>query len=214
MQEEIAVCIITNGNDIETRYVIENMLIKTQLPISPFVYNEAGSICDSTNDLLTQVKNLNHKYCVIFPANALVDENWLEDLLFNIKNVDKPGVVAIRNGSEKVTLTPILFSDDILTNVWMSDNNIIEGIMMFEVDKLTDDFGMFDKLFDHTGFQYAQFSLKFAFSGLNNFYIRKQTYFKINIKNEILYPKKNKDGVFLINEFVKANINLNPNIEL
>ena len=209
--EEIAVCIVTSGNDIETRYVIENLVIKTQLPVKPFIYNEATSLCDAMNELLTQVKSEDYKYCVLFPANALVDENWLEDLHYQIKNVDKPGVVAIRNGSEKVTLTPILSSDDSLSNVWMSENNIIEGIMMFETEYLTEEFGMFDKLFDHTGFQYAEFSLKFAFSGLNNFYIRKQTYFKIEIENEILYPKKNKDGVFLINEFVKANIDFNGN---
>jgi hypothetical protein len=209
--EEIAVCIVTSGNDIETRYVIENMLIKTLLPIKPFIYNEPDSLCDAINDLLTQVKSENFKYCVLFPANALVDENWLEDLLYQIKNVDKPGIVAIRSGFEKVTLTPILYSDDSLSNVWMSENNIIEGIMMFEMDRLTEEFGMFDKLFDHTGFQYAEFSLKFAFSGLNNFYIRKQTYFKIDLENEILYPKKTKDGVLLINEFVKANIDFNGN---
>lgn len=209
--EEIAVCILTSGNDIETRYVIENMVIKTQLPVKPFIYNEPSSLCDSINELLTQVKNEKYKYCVLFPANALVDENWLEDLLYQIKNVDKPGVVAIRNGSEKVTLNPILYSDDKLANVWVSDNNIIEGIMMFEMDKLTEEFGMFDKLFDHTGFQYAQFSLKFAFSGLNNFYIRKQTYFKIDLENDILYPKKTKDGVILINEFVKSNIDFHGN---
>jgi len=209
--EEIAVCVVTSGNDIETRYVIENMVIKTQLPIKPFIFNEPDSLCDAMNELLTQVKSENFKYCVLFPANALVDENWLEDLLYQIKNVDKPGIVAIRSGSEKVTLTPILYSDDTLSNVWMSENNIIEGIMMFETERLTEEFGMFDKLFDHTGFQYAEFSLKFSFSGLNNFYIRKQTYFKIDMENEILYPKKNKDGVFLINEFVKSNIDFNGN---
>ena len=209
--EEIAVCVVTSGNDIETRYVIENMVIKTQLPIKPFIYNEPDSLCDAMNELLTQVKSENFKYCVLFPANALVDENWLEDLLYQIKNVDKPGIVAIRSGSEKVTLTPILYSDDSLSNVWMSENNIIEGIMIFETNKLTEEFGLFDKLFDHTGFQYAEFSLKFAFSGLNNFYIRKQSYFKIDIENDILYPKKNKDGVFLINEFVKSNIDFNGN---
>lgn len=209
--EEIAVCIVTSGNDIETRYVIENMVMKTKLPIKPFIYNEATSLCDAINELLTQVKSENYQYCVLFPANALVDENWLEDLLYHFKNVDKPGVVAIRNGSEKVTLNPVLYSDDQLANVWVSDNNIIEGIMMFETDKLTEEFGMFDKLFDFGGFQYAEFSLKFAFSGLNNFYIRKQSYFKIDLENDILYPKKTKEGVTLINEFVKSNIDFNGN---
>ncbi len=208
MLEEIAVCIVTHENEIETKYIIQNMKAKTNCAIKIYKKDFKDSLCDSINDLLTEVSE---KYCVIFPANALVDENWCEDLLFNIKNVNKPGVIGIRHGKEKIKLSPILLNDDELINVWFSENNIIEGVMMFETKYLNEEFGMFDKLFDHTGFQYAQFSLKFAFIGLNNFYIRKQTYIPIEIENEYLYPKKTKEGIFLINEFVKANIDFNGN---
>jgi hypothetical protein len=208
MLEQIAVCIVTNENEIETKYVIENMKAKTNCAIKVYKKEFKDSLCDSINDLLTEVSET---YCVILPANALVDENWCEDLLFNIKNVVKPGIVGIRNGKEKLKLSPVLFTNDELMNVWVAENNIIEGVIMFEMKHLTEEMGMFDKLFDKTGFEHAEFSLKFAFSGLTNFYIRKQTFIQLEIENASLYPKKTKDGVFLINEFVKANINFHGN---
>ena len=208
MLDEIAVCIVTNENEIETQYVIENLQAKTKCNINIYTTPFDKSLCDSINSLLIQVKE---EICVLFPANALVNNNWCEDLLFNIKNVVEPGIVGIRHGKEKLTLSPVLFTDDELMNVWVTENNIVEGIMMFHMKHLTEEIGMFDKLFDHTGFQYAEFSLKFAFSGLTNFYIRKQTFIQLEIENEALYPKKTKDGVFLINEFVKANIDFHGN---
>lgn len=208
MLKEIAVCIVTNENDIETQYVLENLKEKTKCNLNIYTAQFEKSLCDSINNLLIQVKE---DLCILFPANALVNENWCEDLLFNMKNVNKPGIVGIRNGKEKLKLSPVILVDDELINVWVAENNIIEGIMMFETKHLKEEIGMFDKLFDHTGFQYAEFSLKFAFSGLTNFYIRKQTFIPIEIENESLYPKKTKDGVFLINEFVKANIDFHGN---
>jgi hypothetical protein len=208
MLEEIAVCIVTNENDIETQYVLENLKEKTKCNLNIYTAPFEKSLCDCINNLLIQVKE---DLCVLFPANALVNENWCEDLLFNMKNVNKPGVIGIRHGKEKLKLSPVILVDDELINVWFAENNIIEGIMMFETKHIKEEIGMFDKLFDHTGFQYAEFSLKFAFSGLTNFYIRKQTFIPIEIENESLYPKKTKDGVFLINEFVKANIDFHGN---
>jgi hypothetical protein len=58
---------------------------------------------------------------------------------------------------------PLLTVDDDLQNVWVADNNMIEGLFMFKRSHLTEEIGMFERLFDNTGFEQVVFSLKFSF---------------------------------------------------
>jgi hypothetical protein len=204
MQETIAVCVFKNNQyELETNFIIDNLKEKTNCNIKIYVCEVNDSLTESINETLS---NITEDYCVFFPANAIVNVNWCEDLLFYFKNSIKPGLLGIRNCKEDLILNPILFESEELINVWKSDKNIVDGIMMFETKHLTSDFGKFEQIFDKTGFEYISFSLKFAFSGLNNFYIRKQTYFEYEMPHDILFPTKTKDGYFLIGEFIKSNI--------
>jgi len=230
MEESIAVCIVGIENNIVTKYVVNNLLEKTKCNIHIYLLllaqDEHGdygyqhekvsvicrhntedkkyTLCDLVNENFNRVKE---DYCVLFPCNALVNDNWCEDLLFNIKNLKNTGCVGIRSLGKKADLSSILNTHDELSNVWMTENNVVDGIVMVETKHIKGEVGMYDKWFDETGFEQIEFTLKFAFAGMNNFYIRKQSYIPLDMENETLFPKPTKKGLEMINDFVKANIN-------
>lgn len=237
MEERIAVCVVGIENNVVTNYVVKNLLEKTKCNVHVYllilgseesVHGDYGfsiekvsvvcrhnslekqyTLCDLVNENFERVKD--EEYCVLFPCNALVNENWCEDLLFNIKNLKNTGCVGIRSIGKKAQLSSVLNNHDELSNVWMTENNVVDGVIMVETRHIKGEVGMYDKWFDHTGFEQIEFALKFAFAGMNNFYIRKQSYIPLDLENEILFPKPTKKGVEMINEFVKSNINFEEN---
>jgi hypothetical protein len=208
MKERIDVIFLHADTFLE-EYALDNLIRKTKCDIGILSKKFEGvSYADEMNTLI----NISDaEYIVVFSSNLLVDDSWCEDLLYYSKKIVDAGCVGIHQGDEKnQTYKPLLTIDDDLKNVWVSDNNIVEGIFMFKKSLLTEEIGMFDKLFDKTGFEQAELSLKLAFSGRNNFYIRKQTCvpMEIAMRDEV-FAKKTEFGVKMINEFVKANINFN-----
>lgn len=202
MQEKIGICIVGDGNLKQYNFVKDNLVNTTKCDITIY-YNEVkDNYTDYINELISQVTE---EYCVIFPINALVDFNWCEDLLHNIKTANNPGIVGIRHSNNNLSLIPILFDEE-LKNVWVDENNFINGLMMFRRDVLTSDFGMFENVFENTGYESSCFSTKFFLTGLNNFYIRQQTFIPIETENKILFPEKTKEGFKLLNEFIKSNL--------
>jgi hypothetical protein len=202
MQEKIGICIVGDGDLKQYNFVKDNLINTTKCAITIY-YNEIkDSYTDSINELIAQVTE---KYCVIFPINALVDINWCEDLLNNMKTANNPGIVGIRHSNNNLSLIPILFDEE-LKNVWMHEDNLMNGLIMFKRDIITSDFGMFEKIFDNSGYEFSCFSIKFFLTGLNNFYIRQQSFIAIESENKILFPEKTKEGFKLLNEFIKSNL--------
>jgi GT2 family glycosyltransferase len=206
MKDKIDVIFLHADTFLE-EYALDNLVRKTTCNIGLLSKKfEGDSYADEMNTLI----NISDaEYIVVFSSNFLVDHSWCEDLLYYSKKIIDAGCVGIQNiENNKNKFKPLLTIDDDLKNVWVSDNNIIEGVFMFKKSLLTDEIGMFDKLFDKTGFEQAEFSLKLAFSGYNNFYICKQSSVAMDIaKRDEVFAKKTEFGAKLINEFVKANIN-------
>ena len=206
MKDTIDVIFLHNDSFLE-EYAMDNLSTKTGLNIGILSKKFEG---DSYAEQMNTLINISDaEYIVVFSSNALVDKNWCEDLLYYSKKIVSAGCVGIQSVSNnKNQYKPLLTVDDDLKNVWVSENNIVEGVFMFKKSLLTKEIGMFDKLFDKTGFEQAEFSLKLAFSGYNNFYIRKQSYVEMEIaRRDEVFMKKTEFGTKLINEFVKANIN-------
>lgn len=216
--EEIAVCLIVNDNYYKIRYVIENLFAKTNCNIKLYIVNNGSEdkrIGEYCNRLVTikdgyytelekpvsisrayniLLRRTYQRFVVFFPVNYIVSNNWLEDLLVSIKTVEDAGCVGIRNGSEKVHLSPLTHKtltapEDELYNLWITDNNLIEGLFMIE-NKLVEVLGHFDERESNAGYQLMEYSFRFACNGYKNYYIRKQIAQKINIESEILFPKK------------------------
>lgn len=207
MKEKIDIIFLHSGTFLE-EYALDNLVRKTTC--DPGILSKKFEGNSYAEEINTLINISDAEYIVVFSSNMLVNDSWCEDLLYYSKKIIDAGCVGIYNTQDyaKLSYKPLLTINDDLQNVWVSDNNIVEGVFMFKKSLLTEEIGMFDKLFDKTGFEQAEFSLKLAFSGYNNFYIRKQSCVEMEIaKRDEVFTKKTEFGVKLINEFVKANIN-------
>lgn len=205
MKDTIDICFVHADTFLE-QYAMETLVEKTKCSINVYSAVIRESYADTINNLINIGDS---EYVVLFQSNLLVEENWCEELLYYSKHIVNSGCVAIANAyNNDLDYQPLLTVNDDLKNVWVSKTNIIEGIIMVKRSLITNEIGWFDKLFDNTGFEQAEFSLKLAFAGRNNFYILKHRGLEMETptRNE-KFSKKTPFGVKLINEFVKANIN-------
>ena len=218
--DEVGICVVIHNNYFTTRYNLENLLRKTKVKTRLYIVDLSSEekhlsefckqLCSTTggyyklidqkkkysealNDLLRIVTQ---KHVVIFPVNGLVHQNWLEDLLYYQKMIPSIGITSIRSSMENLNWIPLIHSDeskpeDELRNVLITENNSTEGILCFQTDKLLR-IGYFDEKLQHSGFEQAEFSFRMASIGLNNIYIRKQTYIRTALYDDILFPKKSK----------------------
>lgn len=204
MNDSIDVCFVHADTFLE-EYAKETLIAKTKCSINLYSAIIGDSYADAMNNLI----NLgDSEYVILFQSNLLVEDNWCEELLFNAKHIVDAGCVGIAHAySDGLNYKPLLTVNDDLKNVWVSKNNIIEGIIMVKRSLITNEIGWIDKLFDNTGFEQGAFSLKLAFSGKNNFYIRKHRALEMETPSRSeKFSKKTEFGIKLINEFVKSNI--------
>ena len=215
--QEIAICIITHNNFFETQYFIQNLLFKTKHKYALHILDNASSdlrvvdylekVCEDTKGYFYHAEQpLNIGEChnhllgsvyqdfnVFIPVHALINENWLIDLVTQYSTLNNPGVLSIRNGSESLSLSPQLHhslnsGESELKNVLTSEYYTIEGIMFFK-KALTLTIGPFecDKL---EGFEQKEFTLRTYLNGYINHYISRQIYYKLPIKDKVLFPIK------------------------
>ena len=232
MKKSVAVCIVTNDLYFESRYAIENLIQKTKHKFKIYIFDNgsidnrikdfSSAFCEKKKGLFSfsetpislpkainfLIKQVQEKYCIIFPVNYLVHNNWLEDLISSYEIIDKPGCFSIRNSSDKLHLVPILHHsatsfEDKLNNVYLSETNSVEGLLMFDKQLLDEKIGLMNENFKNTGHEQLEFAFRFSGQGFNNVYIRKQTAIKLNLQNEILFPKKTKNGFVELKEEVK-----------
>lgn len=219
---ETAVCLITNNNYLETRYCIENLMLKTSYNYRLHIldngssdselqgylqyiaktkngyykhYEEPKSIAECYNFLLQTVYQEN---CVFFPVNSLVDYDWLEDLITSLNTIQNCGVACIRPIDTKIIYTPLLHNsfeqeDDYLENV-ISTRDKINTIVAFK-RSIIDEVGIFDAYLDSAGFEISEFCFRSKLNGYNNYYIRKQSCYPMQLDNEVLFPKITKENV-------------------
>ena len=223
MEKSIAICVVTNNSYWESRYCIENLLAKTKLRFRLYVVDNGSKdtrIKDYCRKLcidhkgyfkeLPEVVSLsvawNHAMkivgedkCVLFPLNCLVNHNWLEDLYYYHEVIQNVGCIGIRNGFEKLHFMPLVHSninsqEDPLENVFISSNNSIEGVMMFD-PKILLETGYLDTQLHFTGCEFLEWVFRVSALGVQNIYIRNQTLIHLHLRNEILFPKKSKDAI-------------------
>jgi hypothetical protein len=212
MNNEIDVCFLHAGTELES-FALENLIKKTAQTLNVYCETIGESYADSMNNLINKGKS---EKIVIFPSNLMVNQNWLEELLHYQQLIINPGCVGLYDYTlmHKIKAKPLLNIDDKLTTIWTTDN-YVEGVMLMNRNMMTKDIGMFDKLFDKTGYEQIQFTTKFAIAGYNNFYVRCHSTTSLKIADrEELFASKNKFGNELMTAFVKANINFKQSQEL
>jgi hypothetical protein len=209
----IAICIINNNSFGLTKYCIENLIAKTYLPVSIYVYD-----MDENSDInkieyfnnfkyfkvddktLNDVKSMfviesTEDYLCIVPISCLVGRNWLEDLLYNHTQCQNAGILSIKNQFTECELSVLPYSSDenelVLSNVWLGENNFVSGIMFFD-RKIANYLCPLMFRRDRNINAYADDEMSFVSNllGKNNFYILKQNLVHLEIENDILFPKK------------------------
>lgn len=219
---DIAVCIVVNDCYHNLKYCIDNLTYKTKAKIRLHILNNGSTderllsylkqVCEENKWYLKTlekpvpiskaynliIESTYQNYCCLFPINSIVCKNWAEDLLSEYKINPDAGLIGIRNGEEKTFLTPILCkcesSEDYFKNVWFDKNNTIEGVVLFEREKLHK-IGLFDERMTALGYEVLEFSFRFSANGFQNYYITKQSAVKVDIDNEITFPTRTQEGL-------------------
>jgi hypothetical protein len=216
----IAICLITNNNYLETRYVIENLMLKTACKYRLQIVDN-GSTDTDLKDYLKHLTTKNKGYlkefpsvkplaecydfllqtvyqdiCVFFPTNCLVNNRWLEDLVTNINAVANSGIVGIRPNGTQIRFTPVLHNsytkeDDYLENIIICPEKI-NTVVAFKKSCIEES-GNFDKGLGAEGYELSEFAFRIKINGYVNCFIKNQTCHLIPIENEVLFPKPTPD---------------------
>lgn len=218
---QVAIIIILNESYYKSRYCIENLVSKTKYPATLYICDNGSEderiknyfedYCKKNDEIFERLekplsyasvinhllKKIDNKIVCIVPVNLLVSKDWLEDLIVSYTNCENPGVISIRTGNEKTLLTPLIhhswIGEDYFYNVWVSEGHSVEGLTFFK-KSLIDTIGFFDENLNAPGFELSEFCLRLTALGYKNYYIRNQTCVKIDLENEILFPKKTHEG--------------------
>ena len=219
--QELAICIISHNHFFETQYFLQNLLFKTSHKYRLHILDNASSdmrvveyleqVCSDTKGYFHHAENemnvgecLNHllgsvyqDYCVFVPMNALINENWIIDIIAQYSILNNPGVLSIRNGSENLAFSPQLHNtlnggESELKNVLTSEYYTVEGVMFFKKDLILT-IGPFEceKL---DGFEQKEFTLRAYLNGYTNHYISRQVYFKLPITDNVVFPLKTEEN--------------------
>lgn len=212
---KVAICVINYNSFGLTKYCIENLLSKTNIPVSLYIYDLDD---DSDINKIEYFNNLTEKYykvdgkslnevksmfmlesteefLCIFPISCLVGRNWLEDLLYNYTQCQNSGVLSIKSQTTICELSVLPYNSEeqelVLYNVWLGQSNFVGGIMFFD-RKISNNLYplMFGK--DRNINAYADDEMSFVSNllGKNNFYILKQILVHLEIVNDVLFPIK------------------------
>jgi len=221
--DEVGICMVVYNNYFATRYTIENLFCKTNLKARLYIVDNGSTDSEVSNWCMNYcsknggyykriektekyskaineiIRIVTQDYMIIFPVNALVSSNWAEDLIHYQKLIPSTGITSIRFGHENLHWMPLLhmcdsMPEDELKNVLITENNSVEGIMCFKTEQLMK-IGYFDENLQHPGFEQPEFCFRMASLGLNNIYIRKQTAVRLSLSDDILFPKKTKEGM-------------------
>ena len=216
----VAICISVKDNFWATRYVIENAMSKVNkegIKADLFIFSNGNNdqrisdyftnsdsvlyyfanedtckMTTSYNDLFKAVQEKGHEYICILPSDTLVNESWLDDLIYFSDSITDSGIVGIRKGGENVHLSPLL-NHDHLINVWVAEGNFVSGVCLFKTE-LLELVGGFDDSLKAGGFESDQFCFRVSSSGKRNFYIPKQDSVKTYEINELYNPKRTKEN--------------------
>jgi hypothetical protein len=229
----LSVCLVCSDYSKLTKLCIENLQKKTNVNLKLYILDNASidtefseylkGLCEKNNwfyfyqntpenlsfcyNIL--LKNLDEEMACFFPINCFVNQYWAEDLIHNYHLCSNPGILGIRNGGENVKLEPLLYSceikGDYFQNVWLENDMLMEGLIYFNKTKV----GFVNENIDLVGVEFFEYSCRFILNGYLNFYIPKQTCFKIDYPSQILFPMKTtlaiKNFKKEVNRMVKTN---------
>lgn len=234
---EISICVLVNENPFETIFCLQNLIEKTNLPFSLYIYYFKNNVeiqkkiskllhehdnlksCNhissfnglsfAYNDFL---KNCKTEYAVIVPSNVVVNNNWLNELKFAYLNFQNSGCISIKENSENLKITSKLFFDTIkredqMKAVYVDDKNLFKDFVFFETKKAKE-VGFFNEDPNLKGFEMSEWTFRFFAKGYSNFYITYNNVFRFKITDEILNPEINTKAMKLFKQLANSSLTI------
>lgn len=232
--DTIGVCIVTNNNEAETKYFIDNLIKNTGGNCTLYIYDyqskdeefvlyleqlsngkkvhfrhftEELKLATIYNIMLSDVKE---KYIAILSINNIVEYDWTAELLYHYKNIDNSGCIGIKSQQDDVKLTSMLFhnvlkDEDELRTIYIKDINFIDTPVFFERSRIKD-VGVFDETLKNFGNEMNDFSFRFMSCGYHNYYVKNTFCIKTYLDNQFLVAHKTKDGIAEIKSKINTMI--------
>jgi 2-hydroxy-3-keto-5-methylthiopentenyl-1-phosphate phosphatase len=220
--DSIAVCVVTNNNEDETKFFIENLIQKTSGNFRLYIYDYQSTSKDFLNYLanvalsvegcfkfiiedtkLANIYNMfidevKEKYIAFVSVNTMLDNNWISELLYHYTNIPNSGCIGIRSQLDDVFLSSMLFQnvnkdEDEMRTVWVKKLNVIDTPIFFEKSKV-EVCGIVNDSLENFGYEMNVFSFQFKINGYLNYYVKNTICIKTYFENNFLLPHKTKTG--------------------
>jgi hypothetical protein len=228
--DTIAVCVVTNNNEIETQYFIENLIQKTNENCTLYIYDYQSKSKDFLNYLanislqcagrfkfITEetklasiynmfIENVTEKYIAFVSINTIFNSDWISELLYHYKNIHNSGCIGIRSQNDDVFLCSSLFynilkDEDEMRTVWAKKLNVLDTPVFFEKAKI-EEVGLVNDRLKNFGNEINEFSFRFKVKGFSNYFIRNTTCIKTFTDNQFLVPHKTRLGAKEFNKLI------------
>ena len=220
--DSIAVCVITNDNEYDCKYFLEDLIQKLDGFCTLYIYDYQSKSKDFLNYLanvaLSQsgcfkfitedsklasiynrlTEDVQEKYVAFIPINTILDKNWTTELLYHYNNIPDSGCIGIRSQYDELTLGSTLFrnvmkDEDEMRTVWVKKLNVIDAPIFFE-KKNAEIVGLINEDLGNVGYELNEFCFRFKLKGFTNYFVRNTTCIKVFVENSFLIPHKTKQG--------------------
>ena len=234
-ENEVGIFMVTNDNFFETKYCIENLIQKTKSPFRLYILNFNTSdkefisflnhlpliancfITHLTRTTMAQAYNkmldmAYQKYIVFMPYNALVNDNWIIDLIHSYNCIENSGCISIKYTTENLYLTSVLFSTmasskDQMRTVYANKTNTIKDFIFFGKDRLSK-VGKISNVDDLNGLELSEFSFRFLGHGYINYYLKYQSCVRLKVKDELVFPEITEISKTKFKQQIQIMVNL------
>ena len=207
---ELELLVLDNGS--KDKRIVEYLsgLIKRKiysnlLTVGIIEEKENIGVAKGFNKLFKEAKG---DYICTVGNDILVDENWLSDLVYYNKTIQKSGLTSIYCLLDKGQLTPKLSNEDTLINVWQNKNNLVYGVTLFNKE-IFKEVGYFDERLGLYGCEDSQFAWRLSMLGYENYYIPGQSSIHIgnDMGEESEYRKSKTDNLKIAEAKLAESIN-------
>jgi hypothetical protein len=239
---KISVCIVVNDNLFESTYCVLNLIAKTNLPFSLYVYDfkdnvnlhnkiskalheynnlksysrvsRTKSLSFAYNDFLNNCKT---EYAVIVPSNVIVNDSWLNELKYAYINFENSGCISIKENSENLKLSSKLFvntklKEDQMKTVYVDDKNFFKDFVFFETKK-GKEMGYFNEDPVLKGLEMSEWTFRFFAKGYPNFYLTYNNVIRLKTVDEILNPDITNEAKKLFRLIANTSLTIEKNGE-
>lgn len=222
-KEKVSICMLNIDRYWLSRYVIENNLSLCGVPLDEIeilildngstdkrMIDYAASIADvhiieesnigvakGYNKLFRIAKG---DFICLPNTDIIMGKDWLKDLIYFNKKIEKSGITGIHCESDKGRL--INYNGKM---IWQRENNTIDGVTLFH-KKMFEVVGGFDESFSKYGFEDNEYAIRMSLLGYANYYIPFQ--YGVHLGNDYNHNteyrmQKNKETAIAKPSFLK-----------